>query len=126
MDKILATIFAGLFLAGCSGVHGTVEIDSSRSASVKTRVDAPFKSVPKSARVPGTQKPYKINGRTYYPLPSAQGYVETGIASWYGSKFHGRKTSNGETYNMYEATAAHKTLPMNTYLLSEISRTGKK
>jgi len=98
-------------------MQGTMVITTDPASPSKTRVDAPYKNVPKSARVPPTQKPYKINGRTYYPLPSAQGFEQTGIASWYGSKFHGRKTSNGETYNMYEATAAHKTLPMNTYLL---------
>jgi rare lipoprotein A len=64
-----------------------------------------------------TQRPYVIRGRTYYPIPNAEGYRETGIASWYGKPFHGRKTSNGETYNMHAATAAHKTLPMGTMLL---------
>ena len=66
-----------------------------------------------------TQRPYKIMGKKYYPLPSSEGYIKTGVASWYGPKFHGRKTSNGETYNMYDKTAAHKTLPMNTYVLVE-------
>ncbi len=99
-----------LIFTGCSSMHGTVTIGKDMGASVKTRVDAPFKSVPKSDRIPPTQKPYRIDGKTYYPLPTARGYVETGIASWYGDKFHGRKTSNGETYNMWSGTAAHKTL----------------
>ncbi len=64
-----------------------------------------------------TQKPYVINKRVYYPIPSSYGFTQTGIASWYGNDFHGRKTSNAETYNMYEMTAAHKTLPMDTILL---------
>jgi rare lipoprotein A len=64
-----------------------------------------------------TQRPYVINNITYYPIPDAAGYVESGIASWYGPNFHGRPTSNGEEYNMFEMTAAHKTLPMNTMLL---------
>ena len=64
-----------------------------------------------------TQKPYVINNRVYYPIPSSYGFTQTGIASWYGDDFHGRKTSNAETYNMYEMTAAHKTLPMHTVLL---------
>jgi len=72
-----------------------------------------------TGRIPGTQKPYQIDGKTYYPLPSADGYTETGTASWYGNPFHGHKTSNGEIYNMYDWTAAHKTLPMNTRLLVE-------
>ena len=82
------SIFLSLLLFGCSGMQGTVVINESGS-QVKTRVDAPYKSVPKSNRVPPTQKPYKINGRTYYPLPSAEGYVQTGIASWYGSYSRG-------------------------------------
>ena len=70
-----------------------------------------------SKRVPGTQRPYVIKKRKYYPIPSAEGYSEKGLASWYGKMFHGRKTANGETYDMYGHTAAHKTLPMNTMLL---------
>ena len=64
-----------------------------------------------------TQKPYIINNRVYYPIPSSYGFTQKGVASWYGDDFHGRKTSNAETYNMYEMTAAHKTLPMDTILL---------
>jgi rare lipoprotein A len=66
--------------------------------------------------MPATQKPYEIGGVRYEPLDSAHGFVQAGIASWYGKQFHGRKTSNGEVYNMYEMTAAHKTLPMNTWV----------
>jgi rare lipoprotein A len=63
-----------------------------------------------------TQRPYEVNGERYQPIPSADGFSQEGIASWYGKKFHGRKTSNGETYDMYAMTAAHKTLPMNVHL----------
>ena len=70
-----------------------------------------------SAQIPATQRPYTIDGTTYYPITSAKGFVEQGIASWYGPGFHGHKTSNGETYDMYGMTAAHKTLPMDTRLL---------
>ncbi len=78
-----------------------------------------IKPLPHEKKQPGkaTQRPYVINGKRYYPIPTAQGYQETGIASWYGGKFHGRKTSNGETYNMHAKSAAHKTLPMGTMLL---------
>ena len=79
----------------------------------------------KTKRKPATQRPYVIGHRTYYPIPSAKGYSERGIASWYGKPFHGRKTSNGETYNMYGHTAAHKTLPMNTMLLVKNVENGK-
>ena len=57
---------------------------------------------------------YTQFGKTYCPLISAEGFVETGIASWYGEDFHGRPTALGEPYNMYAMTAAHKTLPLPT------------
>jgi len=72
---------------------------------------------PQGGTTPATQRPYVIRGRTYYPIPSAEGYRETGIASWYGRPFHGRTTASGELYDMYAFTAAHKTLPMGTVLL---------
>ncbi|MCF8069646.1 MAG: septal ring lytic transglycosylase RlpA family protein [Desulfobacterales bacterium] len=59
-------------------------------------------------------KPYQVFGKWYQPLPDANDFREKGTASWYGEPFHGRKTANGETYNMYEMTAAHKTLPLGT------------
>ena len=76
-------------------------------------------------RLPATQRSYVINNIRYYPIPSAEGYNENGIASWYGGKFHGRKTSNGEVYDMHAMTAAHKTLPMNTMLLIKNLDNGK-
>ena len=63
--------------------------------------------------VPGTQ-PYTVRGKTYYPLKSAYGFVEEGVASWYGPGFHGKTTANGERYNQYAMTAAHKLLPLGT------------
>jgi len=59
-----------------------------------------------------TGKPYQIAGKWYYPLASATGYNEIGTASWYGTKFHGKKTANGERYDMHAMSAAHKTLPL--------------
>jgi rare lipoprotein A len=82
---------------------------------------------PESAdyRLPPTQRPYVIDNKRYYPIPSADGYSEQGIASWYGPGFHGKKTSNGETYDMHSMTAAHKTLPMNTMLLVKNLENGR-
>jgi peptidoglycan lytic transglycosylase len=60
-------------------------------------------------------KPYTVSGKTYYPLADASGYHERGIASWYGRKFKGKRTSSGEPYDMYAMTAAHKTLPLPSY-----------
>lgn len=79
----------------------------------------------RTGRTKATQRPYVVKGITYYPIPSSRGYVEQGIASWYGEPFHGRKTSNGEIYDMYGDTAAHKTLPMNTMLLVKNLENGR-
>ena len=68
------------------------------------------------ATPPGHPKPYKIGKNWYRPLPHARGFSQRGKASWYGRKFHGRKTSNGEIYDMHAMTAAHKTLPFGTYI----------
>ncbi|MDX1807920.1 MAG: septal ring lytic transglycosylase RlpA family protein [Sulfurospirillaceae bacterium] len=63
-----------------------------------------------------TMRPYTVDGKTYYPTTVSVGDTYSGVASWYGKDFHGKKTSDGEYYNMYDMTAAHKTLPMNTML----------
>lgn len=64
----------------------------------------------------GNNESYEINGRRYNVMKDATGFVQHGVASWYGKKFHGRRTSNGESYDMYKMTAAHKTLPLPTYV----------
>lgn len=61
-------------------------------------------------------RPYVINGERYYPLPDSEGFVQFGKASWYGRKFHGRPTASGEVFDMNKKSAAHKTLPMGTYV----------
>ena len=71
-------------------------------------------SQPPSRSTAKQSKPYQINGQWYYPRAHAHGFTQTGLASWYGKEFHGRKTANGEFYNMYGVSAAHKTLPFNT------------
>jgi len=63
----------------------------------------------------GNKSPYTVLGMSYEVMDDAQNYRERGVASWYGTKFNGRKTSNGETFNLYKATAAHKTLPIPSY-----------
>lgn len=64
----------------------------------------------------GNTSPYTVNGRTYHVLDSEEGYTATGHASWYGRKFHGHATANGETYDMFQLTAAHRTLPIPSYV----------
>ena len=74
----------------------------------------------------GTQRAYQIDGKWYQPVDTAYGFEEEGIASWYGRDFHGKLTSNGESYNMYTMTAAHKTLPMGTYVKGTRLDNGKE
>jgi rare lipoprotein A len=64
----------------------------------------------------GNPESYEVFGKRYYVMDEADGFSQKGIASWYGSKFHGRRTSSGEDYNMYAMTAAHKTLPIPVYV----------
>ncbi len=64
----------------------------------------------------GNPKSYVVFGKRYYVMDESKGYIEKGIASWYGPNFHGKRTSSGETYDMYAMTAAHKNLPLPTYV----------
>lgn len=64
----------------------------------------------------GNKSPYTVLGETYKILPTSEGFTQTGKASWYGKKFHGLKTSSGEKYDMYKMTAAHRNLPLPTYV----------
>jgi rare lipoprotein A len=74
---------------------------------------------------PGS-KPYKVLGKWYQPRRNSFGFRQTGLASWYGKDFHGKKTANGEIYDMYAITAAHKTLPFNTYVEVNNLENGRK
>jgi len=121
-------------MTGCAASGGTdvrvidggVKVRMVKGGSGKTRRNAPYKQAPPALRVDPTLKPYTVAGHTYYPIPSAHGFEQTGIASWYGRDFHGKKTSNGESYNMHAMTAAHKTLPMNTILLVKNLENGRE
>ena len=102
LTSLLPTIFLIAGLAACAGTPST-----------------PPGTTPDKAprtKVRSTQRPYQINGVWYYPLPTAEGYAEKGYASWYGPGFHSRPTANGEIYDMYGVSAAHKTLPLGTHV----------
>lgn len=119
----LALMSLTLFLlAGCAAELAPVISGSDRRTPPRLKeppstAPTPAPKTQPGVRIPATQRPYEIDGKTYYPLPSAQGFEEDGVASWYGPNFHGRQTSCGETYDMHGLTAAHKTLPMHTWLL---------
>lgn len=113
---ILVTLLASL--VGCSGLPS---IGSSSDSGPRRPVDVSTipDVVPRYEEVvrAGNFSPYTVLGGTYEVMESSRGYRETGYASWYGRKFHGRLTSNGEVYDMFQITAAHKTLPIPAYVL---------
>lgn len=119
-------------LVGCSigggGNSGRYAIDQdhgpAKPVDVSRVPDAVPRVEPKSRG--GNKSPYRVLGKTYYVMPSAIGYKERGVASWYGKKFHGHKTSNGETYNMYAMSAAHKALPLPAYVQVTNLANGRK
>ncbi len=76
--------------------------------------------------LPPSQRPYAVGGERYEPLPTHEGYREDGLASWYGEKWQGRKTSSGEPFEMDGMTAAHKTLPLGVYVKVTLRRTGRE
>lgn len=84
-----------------------------KPVDVSTVADAIPREEPKSRY--GNPDSYEVLGKRYYTKESSEGYTARGIASWYGTKFHGHRTSSGEPYDMYKMTAAHKTLPLPTY-----------
>jgi rare lipoprotein A len=82
-------------------------------------------TTPENRQLQGHQRPYEVNGVRYQPLRSHAGYAVDGTASWYGKDFHGKKTSNGEIYDMYAMTAAHKTLPLGVFVRVTNRNNGK-
>ncbi len=115
--KTLSLSVAALLLCSC-GYTPSLSNQKPDSAGRAVNTNAIGNAVPKIEPITraGNKSPYKVFGKTYFLLPTSIGYKETGIASWYGTKFHGRKTANGETYNMYGMTAAHKSLPIPSYV----------
>lgn len=129
MQKYDQIVFRNTSILLLSVTLGACSFGSKRDAAPKHHVnvatipDAVPRVEPKSRG--GNPKSYVVFGKTYYVMNSSHGYVERGIASWYGTAFHGKKTSNGETYSMYQMTAAHKSLPLPTYVQVKNLKNGK-
>ena len=109
-------IMSVLLIAAC---HGSNIRGDGPPTSGSTRIpELPDDAIPR--REPrskyGNGPVYEVFGKRYTVMPSSRGYRERGVASWYGKKFHGNLTSNRETYDMYQMTAAHKTLPLPSYV----------
>ena len=106
-----AVLFSACLLGACSTLQkdrapeGKIDISSIPDAVPQMEQRSKY----------GNPDSYEVNGQHYYVLNNSQGYFERGTASWYGKKFHGKRTSSGEIYNMYAMTAAHRTLPLPTY-----------
>ncbi len=109
---ILAAVLALLAAA-----HGCSSIRSLDLSDVAEEIGSMPDAVPSSQPASRTgNHPYTVDAKTYVPAYAAAGFTERGIASWYGPKFHGKRTSSGERYDMYKMTAAHKTLLLPTYV----------
>ena len=113
--KLSNRIYSVAFLIFCSSFLFTGCSTKQTYDYSSYRKDTGDKSINNSeAMHRATMRPYNVFGIRYYPFVANVGDQFDGIASWYGPDFHAKKTSNGEIYNMYAMTAAHKTLPMNT------------
>lgn len=125
-----------VFLTACGTVapppRGGVVPDATRDGAPSQSQKIDIASIPDA--VPraeprskyGNPKTYVVANKTYRTLSASEGYLESGIASWYGTKFHGRRTSSGEPYDMHGMTAAHKTLPLPTYAEITNLQNGRK
>jgi len=111
-------------LAGCSGIERKDGGPSPGSIDVSSIPNAQPRIEPRSKY--GNPSSYEVFGKRYYVMTGSKGYIERGIASWYGNKFHGRRTSSGETYDMYAMTAAHRELPLPTYVEVTNLRNGRQ
>ncbi len=125
-------ICLSLILGGCA-TDGTKKSTSRYKISQDSAPEDPpdVSKVPDAKPEPvaksryGNPKSYEVFGKRYYTKESSQGYVAHGKASWYGTKFHGNRTSSGEPYDMYEMTAAHTSLPLPTYAKVTNTENGK-
>ena len=113
----LAVLIPVALLTACSGGGGYYKDDGPPSGFFAGSDFSNPPNAPPKYEAPhrGANKPYVVGGKRYVPVTGDQPMTQRGTASWYGKKFHGRKTSTGETYNMYAMTAAHKTMELPSY-----------
>lgn len=117
MHKVMGVgAAAAVFLAGCSMLPGVKQYDPLESGPGRIVQPAGAQGEGEAFSELGNKSPYSVNGRFYYVMEDPAHYRARGKASWYGSKHHGKKTSSGETFDMYGLTAAHRNLPLPTYL----------
>ncbi len=124
------TLICVVVLAGCSTTPrtkgGGYYKDDGPGANPPSQIDSIPDAVPRiETHAPSTLRPYVVFGKRYIPLSDERPFRQEGTASWYGKKFHGKKTANGEKYDMYAMTAAHPTLPLPSYARVTHAGTGK-
>ena len=116
----LALLCPLIVVAACSTTTPTTTVPSGDGGPIGPTPDLSNLPDPIPRTEPpskyGNKSPYEVLGKTYYVLPNPENYKEYGKASWYGTKFHGRRTSSGEPYDMYKLTAAHRSLPIPSYV----------
>ena len=117
LTRLLVTLAIASLVTACGSNPPSAGSDGppSSSGSVGRLPDDPIPRPEAKSRY-GNGPNYEVFGKPYTVMPSAVGYRERGVASWYGKKFHGNLTSNREVYDMHQMTAAHKTLPLPTYV----------
>ncbi|MDD2449542.1 MAG: septal ring lytic transglycosylase RlpA family protein [Sulfurimonas sp.] len=127
MNRLLSLIliFLVLFFSACSTRGQRVYSSQTPVKSYSSDKSQHSSVMDKKTYSHPTMRPYVIRGIKYYPTVVSVGDRFQGRASWYGPDFHGKHTSNGEIYNMYDMTAAHKTLPMNTIVKVTNQTNGK-
>jgi rare lipoprotein A len=110
--------FILLLLAGCSTANkGGYYKDDGPHERPPANLERVADAVPRSEPLHKfANRPYEALGKRYVPMTSVQAFRQSGLASWYGKRYHGQKTSSGETYDMYAMTAAHPTLPIPSYV----------
>lgn len=124
--RLSGCVVACLVLANCSATDKFArKIDPKYGVSASPRVVDIDEPVPKGGGVYRTGKPYMVAGRIYVPEQNPKNFREEGLASWYGDAFHGRRTANGEIFDMTSVTAAHPTLPIPSYARVTNTRNGK-
>jgi rare lipoprotein A len=115
---VITVFLSTIVLSACTSPSFSPSDGLPSNNDSRTKGSIPADAVPRAEGKSryGNPESYVVFGKRYYVRNSSVGYEERGIASWYGKKFHGRKTSNGEVYDMYAMTAAHKSLPLPTYV----------
>jgi len=120
---LCASVLVGCSIAGRRPQPAAPEVVLPAPSTVESTPDAIPRREPHSAH--GNPPFYDVLGKRYVVLATADGYLERGVASWYGPTFHGVNTSSGEKYDMFGMTAAHKTLPLPTYARVTNLRNGR-